>query len=532
MNMKIYLKVLLTAAIILVITVSGAYGKSVSIDSGRAFSTSGSGSVQGAVTSGGTASFIIYPGDHTISPAVSNSANGDVFRLLVGTYFDNVVIDRSLSISGAGPTKTTVDGTQVGPVFMINPGVTTTLADMGITGGKIDENSIWGEGILNMGGHLDVKNCNIHDNAGGGILNYAEFDSGDASTTVINSEIHHNSADFGGGILNWAYDAKATLIVDNCDIHDNYVDVEGGGINSQAVGGIASASATIINSNIHDNQAAGDGGGIINVAAGSTTSMTVTNSKIYSNTAYDGGGIVNAAAKEGNGLMTVTNSKIYSNNAQENGGGIYNHAETGSASMTVTNSEINSNTAQNDGGGIFNYAYVVGINFPSAGGEELATLNLKNCNIHDNTADLGGGIFNYASPPPEPMGIYPALAIMNVINSNIHDNYAAIAGGGIYNFAEGTSQDTISTITATLNVDSSNIHDNYAADGSGGGIFNFANGDVASATLNVINSNIQKNIAQNDGGGIFNKYENGGTASTIVIGSKIKNNKPNDIVNA
>lgn len=67
--------------------------------------------------------------------------------LMAGTYLDNVAIDRSLSITGAGAKKTTVDGGKAGTVFTINNPAVVTLSGMTITNG-FSRGGFLGGGIL------------------------------------------------------------------------------------------------------------------------------------------------------------------------------------------------------------------------------------------------------------------------------------------------------------------------------------------------------------------------------------------------
>jgi hypothetical protein len=105
-----------------------------SISGGRSLSVYGQGAVQGVVTSN-QALFTPSPG--AISAAVSAANDGDTIRLLAAKYLDNVDVDKSLNIIGAGPTRTFVDPDPASPpVFTIDASKIVTLSGMTIENGQ------------------------------------------------------------------------------------------------------------------------------------------------------------------------------------------------------------------------------------------------------------------------------------------------------------------------------------------------------------------------------------------------------------
>jgi hypothetical protein len=120
-------------------------------------------------------------------------------------------------------------------------------------------------------------------------------------------------------------------------------------------------------------------------------------------------------------------------------------------------------------------------------------VNITNCKLIDDHADLGGGILNSST------------GTVNVTNCEVSDNRADF-GGGILN-------------NGTLNVRNSTIVNNKADDG--GGIRNGFNNDLR-ATANITNSTINGNVAigNGGGGGIANRF---GTVN--ITGSTISNNR-------
>jgi hypothetical protein len=171
-----------------------------------------------------------------------------------GTFAENVLIDRSVTIRGAGPKRTTVDGSGFhDPVFLIagtfvsvcaSPNVFVTLEGMTITGGKGPES-----GTNRNGGGISaspfvdlvVKDCVVTGNStyryGGGIS------VANGRLTVMDSVIS----------LNTAYVTESP---------EGYLG-GGGGIRVQG----CPADLTVVNSIIEKNVSRHQGGGILSVAS-------------------------------------------------------------------------------------------------------------------------------------------------------------------------------------------------------------------------------------------------------------------------
>jgi len=325
---------------------------------------------------------------------------------------------KPVAITGPGAAMLTVQAattpnTATYRVFLVNSGVTASIANLTIAnghtvgglgqeGGGIQNNGTLtvtsstlsgnrafrpGGGIFNArGGTLTVTSSTLSGNSasgsGGGIDNDSSLDlsTGIATTgtlTVTNSTFAGNSATSafgGGGILN-----VGTMTVTNSTFSGNSATGgSGGGIYNGGFLPGGGASLTVTNSTFADNSATGGtGGGIYNLSG----TMTVTNSTLARNSTsgFDGGGIYNY-----NGTLTVTNSTLSSNSASGNGGGISNGAATISiynhnGTLTVTNSTLSGNSAGGSGGGIDNFGM----------------LTVTNSTLSSNSATTdGGGIFN------------------------------------------------------------------------------------------------------------------------------------------
>jgi hypothetical protein len=212
---------------------------------------------------------------------------------------NELVVDKSVTISGPGAANLAVNGNAAGRVFYVSSGKTVTISGITITNGN--ETSIDGDGI------------------GGGIYNAGTL-------TVTNSTISNNSASvtdnfnfdsFGGGIYN-----AGTLTVTNSTISGN---------------SLSDGDFTL-------------GGGIYN-----NGTLTVTNSTLSDNSAiFDGlgGGIYNT------GTLTVTNSTISGNSASYGlGGGIYNDNATLNIGDTILKTGASGANIYNDSGPVTSLGY-------------------------------------------------------------------------------------------------------------------------------------------------------------------------------
>jgi hypothetical protein len=264
-------------------------------------------------------------GPGSIRQAITNAAPGDTINFSVtGTITltsGQLVVDKGLTIRGAGAGLLSISGNNTSRVFFINNGATVTLDGMTVRNGA--QNS-YGSGIDNEG-ILTITNSTISNNAaysgGGGVLN--------GGTMIISRSIisSNSSGIWGGGIFN-----GGPLTVSDSTISDNY------------------ASSY---------PAGGSGGGIYNQAG----SLDISNSNISGNITEDGdgGGICNEGA-----IVTIDNSTVSGNAASFGGSGIYNTnyiycdefdncSSISTGYIHITNSTIANNTLGSDGthGGAF-----------------------------------------------------------------------------------------------------------------------------------------------------------------------------------
>ena len=165
------------------------------------------------------------------------------------------------------------------------------------------------------------------------------------------------------------------------------------------------------------------------------------------NTGYNGGGIYAYSTNEtGNGAIDIENCQFRGNVATSNGGGIYANY------VMITHSSFTHNRANSNGGGVYiNYASQF---FPA----------LSNCLIANNTANTGGGIYNYSG----------ASTIENstIVNNSASSSGAGLWASGMYRFVNNivwgnrTAAGAVSNIDGNITCQYSAVEGGYSGEGN------------------------------------------------------------------
>src|SRR6266446_936379 len=230
-----------------------------------------------------------------------------------------LLVNKSVTINGAGADVLAVDGNAAGRVFFITLGETVTIS-----------------GFTIRNGHAG--------NAGGGI------DNEDGSTvTVTNCTLSGNSAGLGGGMFN-----GGPLTIGSITVSGNSA-ANGGGIYN-----IGGGTTTTTDSTFSGNTAS-SGGGIFNIGT-----FTITNSTLSNNSASLGGGVFNNETLQiGDTILNMgasganisdfgTVTSLGYNLSSDNGGGV----------LTGPGDQINTDPLlgplQNNGGPTFTHALLPG----------------------------------------------------------------------------------------------------------------------------------------------------------------------------
>ena len=329
----------------------------------------------------------------SIQTAIEYADPGDTINVSEGTYKENIMTTKPLTIEGAGIGRTFIDGSFSGPVFTIGPGLDTfgpgpsvTLSGLAIEQGKAN----FGGGIFNRGGRITLINCIItHNTAYGG----AVYNSLNGTLELNGSTIAENNATTGGGIYNeyGIVDMNAGSFITNNTAIDY-----GGGIWSQI------QTTLNLNGSIISGNRAASGGGIY----GNGAAINMYSGSISNNSANRGGGIFNE-----NGPLNLQGGSIGHNYAVTYGGGIYSNQ----GMMNLNGCSIDYNRARMfGGGGIYN---------------DLGWLDLNGSSIDNNYAGTyGGGIYDNVDASS---GRYSTV---NLYSGSIDHNTAKakLSGGGIY----------------------------------------------------------------------------------------------------
>lgn len=128
-------------------------------------------------------STIVVPRDYpTIQAAIDNATDGDTIRIWDGTYYENIVVNKSVSLIGNSTHGTVIDGSGSGDVVV--------LAEDGasISGVTIRNSGSGGCGVKVLAGNCSISNCRIVENHYGLAL----------LPTWSSPEVHGEGADYTG----------------------------------------------------------------------------------------------------------------------------------------------------------------------------------------------------------------------------------------------------------------------------------------------------------------------------------------------
>ncbi len=260
--------------------------------------------------------------------------------ITVGGTVPLVLTDSSGLQTVTGPEAgVTIKGNGQSVVFEVANGVTATLSGLTITNG----NGRKGGALYNTG-TVTLTDCTISGNSadyGGGVDNYA------GTATLTGCTISGNSAGFAGGAV---YCKLGTTTLTDCTISGNSATQECGGVTN---GGTAMLADCTISGN-----SAKYGGGVYNFDNGTAT---LTDCTISGNSAsIRGGGLDNG------GTATLTDCTI-SGNSSADGGGVYNsfHKATLTGTIVAGNSD---QSVPDDIGGFAASAVTGSFNLIGSGG--------------------------------------------------------------------------------------------------------------------------------------------------------------------
>ena len=266
----------------------------------------------------------------TIGAAVNKAANGDTIQIAAGTYVENLIIHKSLTLIGAGQDQTIVDGNKNGRVVTIDEqGKVISISAMTLRNGRADNDR--GGGVYNVStlvlDHVSILSNTVTgiNQDGGGIWTWGPL-------TITHSTVAYNHAEcFGGGILHFGI--HRLYIADSTLAYNEAAHSGGGLFNDSAV-------AVLERVSIHHNRAARDGGGIYHQASESNPGkLTLRNVTISDNTAASGeaGGLYVYDAVGG---VTLLNCTVAENLASDTPDQVLNLGHFFTSTITLTNTII------------------------------------------------------------------------------------------------------------------------------------------------------------------------------------------------
>ena len=398
------------------------------------------------------------PCDTSLQACINGSAAGDVINILANTYTVSVLLNKSVSLIGAGVTNTILQATAGQRVLLVTGPVTSVaqIAHLTIQGGAPAAGN--GGGVLVQAPaqptlhHLRIQSNTVSSTValGGGL-----FSSVSLTLTHVDFVDNVAFAGFGGGL---GGGSGAHFRLDSVSFERNGADRGGGGLFAD--------SADLLNSSFHLNVAganAGRGGG-----AYLTRTTWLSNTLFDQNQAFsDGGGLY------AGGSVTVTAGAFIRNQSQTQTGG----ALTAGQSLLLDGTVVTGSESFDSGGGIF------------VGGPTT----ILNALIAENitTGGSGGGL----------RAVGPAI----ISHTQFISNTARNPGGGLRVTQAIVLTDTVFLSNSSA-VDGGGLHANAAATINGGSfIANHADdggGAQVDGDLLLSGALFRANVALTGGGGL------------------------------
>lgn len=451
--------------------------------------------VQAADNTGGPNTITLAAGDYKLT--IADTASGQTDDPAVGDLDVNSGVQ--LTITGAGPSSTTIDANDIDRAFAVQLGGSLSLSDVTLTRGAEPDSS--------------SSEDSVAPGYGGAVYN-------DGTLSIDSSVLADNSSDDGGGVV-YADDAANATSITNSTITGNVVDDAGGVIYAD------SGSIKLTGDTITHTSADSEGGVLYDDEDGETEGpVTISNSTISGNVAESEGG---ALYLDDAGATNITDSTLDDNISDDEEGGAITDYDSGA--LTISGSTLSGNSAVDDYGGAI-YA------------EETDPVSVSDSTLDDDSAYEGGAISldgeadltvngsTFAGDQSEEGGaVYiegsSATATESVTNSTFSDDDATEdAGGAIYDDF-GNLQLTGSTFTGNdssyyggavyydsgdgLEMVNDTLDGNEAIEG--GGIY--FDSDASTGTIELLNDTIARNAAYY-GGGIANPSYANSIANTIV----------------
>ena len=482
----------------------------------------------------------------SIQEGIAHAAAGDVVMIGAGIYQENIVLAAGVSLQGAGPGVTIIDGGQRNSVvrgLSAAIGTDVALTEMTLRNGR----AVNGGGLLAQGASPTLRNLVIEDcqavalggglavlNSGAPALQEVTLTnnraanggglglSGAAARALMTAgALDDNSATTGGGA---AYvGLRASLQLLGVELTNNQSSLSGGGVlfaqqstgqieDSTLTGNVAvaghggaviiqdQANAALRRNTFRRNQApaANAIGGAVKIYATGTATVTLAANRFENNQAASGG----AVHIQGAHVEVLANTFI-GNSATQFGGAL---VATDSTQILVQDNTFARNSAGVDGGAlVIQYAssgQVIGNSFTdnrasmvNGNGGAIKVYSASSPLIHKNLIERneakdGGGLY------------IETLSASVVTQNTIRDNHSAAYGGGV----------GIREASPTLRANEITFNQ---SDLNGGGLFIT---DDSSVTLDA--NTISHNTARGSGGGLVFLASTGAMTGNVLTANQ------------
>lgn len=452
------------------------------------------------------------PGQYATIQAAVNAATCDTINVSVGTFNEEISINRSLQIRGAGRTVSIINGSgAVRPITIAGTGTVVRLSGLRITNGRAIPAPNFGGGVLvKSGATLNGEDLQIDNNVASDLLQTGyggglAIQNGTAyltDTLVLTNTAKsvNTGSGFGGGLYVAGDEraGRAILHLTDSEVRgntafastvanvDRSLDGRGGGLYV----GESDNTAIVLKGNTWARNVArgtntfpgdGDGGAIAVDTGGKAATVTLTNDNFIDN-------IANAS----NGTIALDSAR---------GGAIFlDTSAPGQIQATLEGVRASGNVAKLAQGG----------DAVGQGGALYAR--------HSRLAVTGGtldkniaGRASVSGKRAQGGAIYLAATALTADSVRILDNIALQGNGSDTPGSDSQGGGIVVGDTATISLTNSLIADNAVSNAGGNGAGLYING---TATARIIHVTIA-NAARNPQEGIY--AGPGGQAADIVI---------------
>jgi len=189
----------------------------------------------------------VYVNYSSIQEAINNATEGDTIYVSSGTYYEHVVVNKTVSLIGENATTTIIDGNKTGTDLLVTAnGV--TIQEFTVENGEVGVHFDWSNNsalmesnvIENIDGVLVrlSNNCTIHDSLAGNNTQRGVLITESRNFTVSNNHV------FGNDWYGINANASVNGLIAQNDVYGNYYD---------GIGLLNSTNCIITRNNVKEN---------------------------------------------------------------------------------------------------------------------------------------------------------------------------------------------------------------------------------------------------------------------------------------